>query len=75
MLTGGAGSVVSGASSRRAGSLYRQVPLLPVPGVALDAANGMPNIGVEQLTPQQLGAMGEYHMILNNLIIFDNREK
>lgn len=66
LLTGGAGSVVSGSSSRRAGSIYRQLPtlgerpLMPVSGSALDAGNGMCGLPTEQLTPQQLGAMGEY---------------
>ncbi|KAF4518012.1 hypothetical protein B566_EDAN009245 [Ephemera danica] len=64
---GGAGSVVSGASSRRTGSLYRQMSTvgekgpLPVSGAALDVAGigGMGGLINEQLTPQQLGAMGE----------------
>jgi len=58
-------SIASVSSSRRAASLYRQMSTVgeraptSVPGTALEAGDqgGYFN---EQLTPQQLGAMGEY---------------
>ncbi|XP_059475852.1 mitoguardin [Neocloeon triangulifer] len=60
----GAPSVISAASSRRAASLYRQMSTvgdrmsITVPGTALDSGDFRTGFGEEQLTPQQLGAMG-----------------